>query len=145
MLDYPTRMSISVTMCLSSSCSHPPCSHPTCYLQDQDEIADDVIIAISPGTPKPLCESHRSVGTSHHGAIRHKPTSYSRIHKSAFSVHKSLNSLLFCLRSRLDSQHFALPGAEIRLYAGHFASFSLRRYYKSCIYTRFHSGISSNF
>ena len=32
------------------------------YLQDRDEIADDVIIAISPGTPKPLCESHHSVG-----------------------------------------------------------------------------------
>ena len=38
--DYPTRMSISATMCLSSSCSHP-----TCYLQDRDEIADNVIIA----------------------------------------------------------------------------------------------------
>ena len=42
MPDYPTRMSISATMCLSSSCSHP-----TCYLQDRDEIADDVIIAPS--------------------------------------------------------------------------------------------------
>ena len=40
MPDYPTRMSISAAMCLSSSCSHPPC-HP----QDRDEIADDVIIA----------------------------------------------------------------------------------------------------
>ena len=53
MPDYPTPMSISATMCLS---------HPPCYLQDRDEIADDVIIAISPGTPKPLCEIHRSVG-----------------------------------------------------------------------------------
>ena len=53
MPDCPTRMSISVSM---------RCSHPPCYLQDRDEIADDVIIAISPGTPKPLCESHRSVG-----------------------------------------------------------------------------------
>lgn len=35
-------MSISVSMCLSSSCSHP-----TCYLQDRDEIADEVIIAPS--------------------------------------------------------------------------------------------------
>ena len=35
-----------------------------CYLQDRDEIADDVIIAISPGTPKPLCESHPNVGTA---------------------------------------------------------------------------------
>ena len=33
-------MSISATLRLSSSCSHPPC-----YLQDRDEIADDVIIA----------------------------------------------------------------------------------------------------
>ena len=57
MPDYPTRMSISATMWLSPSCSHPPC-----HLQDRDEITDDVIIAISPGTPKPLCESHRSVG-----------------------------------------------------------------------------------
>lgn len=53
MPDCPTRMSISVSM---------RCSHPPCYLQDRDELADDVIIAISPGTPKPLCESHRSVG-----------------------------------------------------------------------------------
>ena len=39
MLDYTTRMSISVTMCLS-----PSLSQTTCYLQDRDEIADDVII-----------------------------------------------------------------------------------------------------
>ena len=38
----PTRMSNSATMCLSSSCSHPPC-----YLQERDEIVDDVIIAPS--------------------------------------------------------------------------------------------------
>ena len=36
MPDYPRRMSISATMRFS---------HPTCYLQDRDEIADDVIIA----------------------------------------------------------------------------------------------------
>lgn len=46
MPDYPTRMSISAAMCLSPSCSHPPC-----YLQDRDEIADDVIIA----KPRNLC------------------------------------------------------------------------------------------
>ena len=40
MPDYPARMSISAAMCLSLSCSHQ-----TCYLQDRDEIADDVIIA----------------------------------------------------------------------------------------------------
>ena len=39
MPDCPTRMSISAAMSLSPSCSHPPC-----YLQDLDEIADDVII-----------------------------------------------------------------------------------------------------
>ena len=33
--------------------------------------------------PKPLCENHRNLGTSSHGAIRHKLTSYRRIHKSA--------------------------------------------------------------
>ncbi len=55
--DYPPRMSISATMWLS-----PSLSQTACYLQDRDEIADDVIIAISPGTPKPLCESPHSVG-----------------------------------------------------------------------------------
>ena len=40
--DSPTRMSISATMWLSPSCSHLPC-----YLQDRDEIADDVIIVKS--------------------------------------------------------------------------------------------------
>ena len=42
MTDFPTRMSISATMCLSPSCSHPPC-----YLQDRDKISDDVIIVQS--------------------------------------------------------------------------------------------------
>lgn len=54
MPDCPTRMSISASMCLSSSCSHP-----TCYLQDRDEVSDDVI---HHQAPKPLCESHHSVG-----------------------------------------------------------------------------------
>jgi len=36
MPDYPTLMSISATMRFS---------HPPCYLQDQNEIADDVIIS----------------------------------------------------------------------------------------------------
>ena len=40
MPDYTTRMCISATMWLSPSLSPPPC-----YLQDRDEIADDVIIA----------------------------------------------------------------------------------------------------
>lgn len=40
MPDYTTGMSISATMWLS-----PSLSHPTYYLQDRDEIADDVIIA----------------------------------------------------------------------------------------------------
>ena len=67
-------MSISMTSCLSSSCSHPPCY--------RDEIADDVIIA----QPRNHCVN---VSTSHHNAIRHKPTSYDCIHKSAFSGCKS--------------------------------------------------------
>ena len=54
MPDSPTPMSISATMCLSSSCSHPPC-----YLQDRDEISDDVI---HHQAPKRLCESCHSVG-----------------------------------------------------------------------------------
>ena len=140
MPDYPTRMSISATLRLSSSCSHP-----TCYLQDRDEIADDVIIAISPGTRKPLCESHRNLGTPPHGAIRHKPTSYRRIHKSAFSGHKRLNSTSFCPLSRPWSRHFVLSCVLHRPCIGHFAGFLLRRYCKSCIYARFHSGFSSNF
>lgn len=140
MPDYTTRMSISATICLSLSCSHPPC-----YLQDRDEIADDVIIAILPGTPKPLCESHRNLGTSPHGAIRHKPTSYGRIHTRAFSGHKSLNSTSFCPLSRPGSRHFALLNAVFQLHIEHFAGFPAQRYCKSCIYARLHSGISSNF
>lgn len=42
MPDSPTRMSISATVWLSPSLSHPPC-----YLQDRDEIADEVIIVKS--------------------------------------------------------------------------------------------------
>ena len=55
-------MGISAAMWLSPSLSQPPC-----YLQDRDEIADDVIIAISPGTPKPLCESLPNVGAVQSG------------------------------------------------------------------------------
>ena len=40
--DYTTRMGISAAMWLS-----PSLSHPTCYLQDRDEISDDVIFAKS--------------------------------------------------------------------------------------------------
>lgn len=111
MPDYPTRKSISATMCLSSSCSPPPC-----YLQDRDEIADDVIIDKS----RNHCVN---IITSHHGAIRHKPTSYRRIHKCAFSGHKRLDSHSFCLRSRPRSRHFALSEVLHRPYAGHFADF----------------------
>ena len=81
MPDYPTRMSISATMCLSSSCSHPPC-----YLQDRDEIADDVIIAQSRNR-------YVKVSAVPHSAIRHKLTGYGRIHKNALSWHKSLISV----------------------------------------------------
>ena len=109
-------MSISATMRFS---------HPTRYLQDRDEIADDVIIAISPGTPKPLCESHRNLSTSLHGAIRHKPASYGDIHKSALSGHKRLNSHSFCPLLRLGSRHFALLYAVFQPHVGQFADFQL--------------------
>ena len=42
MPDYTTRMNTATAMWLSPSCSHLPC-----YLQDRDEIADDVIIVKS--------------------------------------------------------------------------------------------------
>jgi len=47
---------------------------------------------------------------------------YGRVHKSAFSGHKSLNSTLFCPLSRLGSRHFALSGVLYRPYTRHFAS-----------------------
>ena len=99
MPDYSTRMSISATMCLSPSCSHPPC-----YLQDRDEIADGVIIA-------PSRNHCVNISTSHHSAIRHKPTSYGRIHKRALSGRKSLELTSFCPLSRPWSRHFALSRA----------------------------------
>ena len=95
--------------------------------------------------PKPLCESHRNLGTSPHGAIRHKLTSYRRIHKSAFSGRKILELTSFCPLSRPWSRHFVLLNAVFRLHSGHSANFPAWRYCKSCIYAWFHSGISSNF
>ena len=109
--DSPTRMSISATMCLSSSCSHP-----TCYLQDRDEIADEVIIA-------PSRNHCVNISTSHHSAIRHKPTSYGRIHKRALSGRKSLELTSFCPRSRPCSRHFALLNAVFRLHTGQSTDF----------------------
>ena len=94
---------------------------------------------------KPLCESHRNLSTSLHGAIRHKPTSYRCIHKCAFSGHKRLNSTSSCPLSRPWPRHFALLNAVFRLHLGHSANFLAWRYCKSCIYARFHSGISSSF
>ena len=88
--------------------------------------------------PKPLCESHRNLGTSPHSAIRHKPTSYRRIHKRALSGCKSLNS-------RSNSWHFALLEAVFQLHTGQFTSFLAPRHRKRCIYARFHSGNFSNF
>ena len=54
--------------------------------------------------PKPLCESHCNHVTSPHSAIRHKPTSYRRIHKSAFS---ELNA---SIHSRFALSHVHAPG-----------------------------------
>ena len=113
MPDYPTRMSISVTMCLSSSCSHS-----TCHLQDRDEIADDVIIAQSR-------KNHVNISAVLRSAIWHKPTSYGRIHTSAFSGHKRLNSHSFCPRSRPCSRHFALSRVLIAPMQGNLPNFQL--------------------
>ena len=95
--------------------------------------------------PKPLCESHRNLGTSPHGAIRHKLTSYSRIHKSAFWGRKSLESTSFCPLTHPCSQHFALSGVLYRPSVGQFADFLAWCYCKSYICAWLHSGFSSNF
>lgn len=77
MPDYATGMGISATMCLSLSCSQLPC-----YLQDRDEIVDDVIIS----QPRNRYVKVTVISVQPpHGAIRHKPTSYGRIHTGAFS------------------------------------------------------------
>ena len=99
--NYPTRMSISATMCLS-----PSCSPPSCYLQDRDEIADDVIIAISPGTPKPLCESHHSVGNIITVPSGINPRATVASIKVLFSGRESFELTSFCPLSRSDSRHF---------------------------------------
>lgn len=95
--------------------------------------------------PITLCKSHRNLGTSPHSAIRHKPTSYGRIHKSAFSGRKSLNSTSFCPLSRSISRHFALLEAGFQLYAGQFTNFLTPRHRKRCIYAWLHSGIFFQF
>lgn len=95
--------------------------------------------------PKPLCKSHRNLGTSPHSAIWHKPTSYGRIHKSAFSGRKSLNLTSFCPLSRSISRHFALLEAVFQLYTGQFTNFLTPRHRKRCIYAWLHSGIFSIF
>lgn len=104
----PTRTSNSMSMRFS---------HPTCYLQDWDEIADEVIIA----RPRNHCVN---ISTSPHGAIRHKPTSYGRIHKRSLSGRKSLELTSFCPRSRPCSRHFALLNAVFRLHTGQSTDFS---------------------
>ena len=111
MPDYPTRMCISATMWLS-----PSRSQTTCYLQDRDEIADDVIIA----QPR---NHYVNISTSRHSAIRHKPTNYGRIHKCAFSGHKSLNLTSFRPRSRPWFRHFALLDAVFQPHVGQFTRF----------------------
>ena len=95
--------------------------------------------------PITLCDNHSIISTSSHSAIWHKPTNYGRIHTSAFSGHKSLNSHSFCPLSRPCFRHFALLDAVFQPHVGQFANFLAWRYCKSCIYTRFHSGISSIF
>ena len=102
----PTRTSNSMSMRFS---------HPTCYLQDWDEIADEVIIA----RPRNHCVN---ISTSPHGAIRHKPTSYGRIHKRSLSGRKSLELTSFCPLSRPHSRHFALLDAVFQPHVGQFAN-----------------------
>ena len=118
MTDFPTRMSISATMWLSPSC--PP---PTCYLQDRDEIANDVITTISPGTPKPLCESHRSVVNTLTVQSDINPRATVASTKVLFGGRKSLELTSFCPLSRSRSRHFALSGALYRPCTGRFANF----------------------
>ena len=96
-------------------------------------------------TPITLCDNHSIISRSSYSAIWHKPTSYGRIHKRAFSGHKCLHSTSFCPLSRPGFRHFALLNAVFQLHIEHFANFSAWRYCKSRIYARFCSGISSNF
>ena len=109
MPDYTTRMSLSVSMGFSQ---------PPCYLQDRDEIADEVIIA----QPRNRYVKVTAISV-HHSAIWHKPTSYGRIHKSAYSGHKRLNSHSFYPCSRPCSRHFALSDALYRPCIRQFANF----------------------
>ena len=115
MPDYPTRTSISATMCLSSSCSHP-----TCYLQDLDEIADDVIIA------KPRNRYVKVTVISVHPLTVQSdinPRATVASIKVLFSGRESFELTSFCPRSRLDSRHFALLDAVFQPYVGQFARF----------------------
>ena len=112
MPDYPTRMSISATMWLSSSLSHPPC-----YLQDRDEIADEVIIAQA----RNRCVKVKVTTVSVHPITVQSdinPRATVASIKVLFSGHKSLNSHSFCPYSRPCSRHFALSNAVFRLHTG---------------------------
>lgn len=68
--------------------------------------------------PITLCDNHSIISTSSHSAIWHKPTNYGRIHTSAFSGHKSLNSHSFCPLSRPCFRHFALLDAVFQPHVG---------------------------
>ena len=118
MPDYPRRMSIRSSV-------------PTCYLQDRDEIADDVIIVKS---------RNRYVKVT---AISvHPLTVQSDINPRAtvasikvlFSGHKRLNLHSFCPLLRLGSRHFALLEAVFQPYTGQFTNFLTPRHRKMCIY-----------
>lgn len=135
MPDCPTRMSISATMCLSSSCSHP-----TCYLQDRDEVSDDVI---HHQAPKPLCESHHSVGNIITVPSGINPRATVASIKVFFRVIKA------SIQPHSDSFHARVSGilhyheCYIAPMQGNFMP--TWRYCKRCIYAWLYSGILSNF
>lgn len=113
MPDSPTRMSISVSMCLSSSCSHPPF-----YLQYRDEIADDVIIVKSRNRYVKVTAISVYPLTVQSDI---KPRATVAFIKVLFLGGKSLEMTSFCPLSRPYSQHFALLEAAFQLHTGHFA------------------------
>lgn len=140
--------------CHGSSLAYARLPHTNEY-RNEHEILTSALLSPRPGwnrrwcyhlsAPKPLCKSHRNLGTPPHCAIRHKPTSYRRIHKSAFSGHKSFNSHSFCPLSRLDSRYFAILDAVFQPHVGQYSDFLAWRYCKSCIYAWLRLGIFSIF
>lgn len=118
MPDHPRRMSIRSSV-------------PTCYLQDRDEIADDVIIVKSRNryVKVTVISVHPLTVPS---GINPRATVASI--KVLFSGHKRLNLHSFCPLLRLGSRHFALLEAVFQPYTGQFTNFLTPRHRKRCIY-----------